>query len=336
MEGPLEDLRHAQRLAESGSFRELLDFLAERPAEDVQRSPGLSVLHAIALARLGDHAQGERWARRALRSSRRRGDPTVEVRALNVCGAIAFEGGRIDEASRFFAEGLTAAEANHDHATAGRCSNNLGNIAYLQGDWVPALGYYRMATAWFERAGWRQGLGEVWHNVASIHRERGETDLALEASDRAVDAAQKAGDRNLVAQARAGRAEAHLAGGNAMLARSEIESAREMHQDLEDDVREQEDRRIQANVSAALGDALEAESILRDVISRARDHSRPLLVAMARRDLASLLLDRGDTGAARELAHSARVGFERLSARAETRKLDDFLRRCTDESRRAG
>jgi tetratricopeptide (TPR) repeat protein len=324
----IANLRAAQELADSGRFAELLGTLQGLPEAELEESPGLVLLLAIATARLGDHLAGERWARKALRQARRKGDAVVEVRVHNVSGAIAFERGRIDEAGTCFSRGLAAAEAIADHATAGRCSNNLGNIAYLRGHYGPALGYYTMAAAAFERAEWTHGVAEVWHNVSAVHRKQEDHAEALEAAHRAVERAAASGDRNLQAQALAGRAQARLAAGDTRLALREIEEAERMHHDLGDDVRRQEDRRILANVLAARDEPEDAERILRDVIERADEHGRPLLRAKARRDLAEALSRRGLTVEARDAARLARVDFERMSAVGEVRRVDGFLDDC--------
>ena len=65
--------------------------------------------------------------------------------------------------------------------------------------------------------------------------------------------------------------------------------------------------------------------MLREVIERATEHDRPLLVASAQRDLAPVLARQGDLAAARGVARAARATFERLGATAEIRKLDAVL-----------
>src|SRR2546426_7943778 len=74
-------------------------------------------------------------------------DRPLEVRALNVCGAIALEGGGINEATYFFTRAQEEAMRDNDMATVGRCANNLGIIANMQGDYVRAVGAYTRAMA---------------------------------------------------------------------------------------------------------------------------------------------------------------------------------------------
>ena len=98
-----------------------------------------------------------------------------------------------------------------------------------------------------------------------------------------------------------------------------------MHRELRDPVLETEDLRILGGALAALGKTAEAEAQLREVIARATEHARPLLVANTERDLANLLARHGRAVEARELARSARTTFDRLRADQEIKKLDALL-----------
>jgi len=106
---------------------------------------------------------------------------------------------------------------------------------------------------------------------------------------------------------------------------SAIERAIASHRELKDPVREAEDLRIKAGALVLAGRREDAETLFRDVIARATEHGRPLLLAMAERDLAHLLIQSGDAAAGKAAAQRARSSFQRLSARAEIDKLDDLL-----------
>src|SRR5438309_9965521 len=80
----------------------------------------------IAHSRLGRLDLGQQWAMVAQLRARMLGDRTLEVRALNVSGAVALERGGIDEASYFFTRAQEQAMQDNDMATVGRCANNLG------------------------------------------------------------------------------------------------------------------------------------------------------------------------------------------------------------------
>jgi tetratricopeptide (TPR) repeat protein len=204
----------------------------------------------------------------------------------------------------------------------------MGNIRYLQGTFDRAMTHYQLALAAFQRVGLQRGVGEVWHNLAAVHRERNDAGSAFNAALRAIEAAEASGDANLLAQAIAGRAEVWLATGDPVMAHREATRALERHETLADAVRVEEDRRILAVADGALGHHSRAVGTLRLVMERGRTHERPYHVALATRDLAKELRAQGTAGDAKETAHAARVAFERLAASGEVRKLDTFLAEC--------
>jgi tetratricopeptide (TPR) repeat protein len=182
-----------------------------------------------------------------------------------------------------------------------------------------------MAIAAYQRARNDRGVAESQHNLGIAYRDQGRLADALRTADDAVQQATHAGDRSLRAQAIAGRAEISTARGDADLAIREAQLASTAHHELQDPVRETEDQRILANAIALGGKFEEAAEILREVIARAGAYSRPLLVAIAQRDLALLQLRRGREQEARHLAQQARATLVRLGATVEVAKLDRLL-----------
>ena len=98
----LEPLHEAQELADAGRYAQLVTYLNGRSQDELEQSPMLALLFGIAHSRLGRLDLGRQWARVALSRARVLGDRKVEVRALNVCGAVALERGGIDQATHFF------------------------------------------------------------------------------------------------------------------------------------------------------------------------------------------------------------------------------------------
>jgi len=109
------------------------------------------------------------------------------------------------------------------------------------------------------------------------------------------------------------------------LAILEAERALAMHRELKDAVRETEDLRILAVAVGCAGKGDEAERMLREVVERATVHGRPMLVAVAQRDLAYLLARQGEVAAAKEMARSARATFHRLGSKVEIDKMNALL-----------
>src|SRR5436309_1746723 len=321
----LAPLHAAQALADAGDYAELITYLGGRTQDELEQSPMLALLCGIGHSRLGRLDVGQQWAMVALSRARVLGDRTLEVRGLNVCGAIALERGGISEATSFFTRAQEEAMQDNDMATLGRCANNLGIIANMQGDFGRAVGAYTRAIAAYQKARNERGIAETQHNLGIAYREQGRLDDAMHATDTAMREAERLGDRRLKAQALAGRAEIQVARGDPELAIREAQRAVVIHRDLKDAVRETEDLRILAVALGAAGRKREADAMFREVIARAAKHERPLLVAIAQRDLADLLAREGNIAAAREVAETARATLERLGAKAEAEKLDALL-----------
>src|SRR3989454_882021 len=213
LRGSLAPIHVAQQYADAGRYAELLTYLGERSQDELEQSPMLTLLCGIAHGRLGRLDLGQQWAMVAQLRARLLRDRTLEVRALNVGGAIALEGGGISEATYFFTRAQEEATDDNDMATVGRCANNLGIIANMQGDYRRAVTAYTRAIASYEQAHFHRGVAEARHNLGIVCRAQGQLDRALEIAQVAIDEAQRLGDQQLTAQAVAGLAEIHVARG---------------------------------------------------------------------------------------------------------------------------
>ena len=327
MRRSLRPLHEAQRHANAGRYVELLDYLAALAREDLERSPTLLLLKAIGHARLGQMDAASAWALSALMRARMLGDRTVEVRALNISGAIALERGGINESIHYFARAQEEAMLEGDLGTVGRAANNLGVIANMQGEYGRAVGSFTTALGAYERVRNERGIAESHHNLGIVYRDQGKLAEALSAADDAVREATLADDASLRAQTLAGRAEIRTAAGDAELAIREARLAIELHRALDDQVRMAEDHRILANALAVTGKIDEAVALLTEVMAQAEAFERPLLLGSAQRDLAQLTFRRGQLEVARDLAQRARGVFVRLGARTEVEKVDHLLGR---------
>jgi tetratricopeptide (TPR) repeat protein len=325
LSGSLAPVHVAQQFADAGRYAELLTYLEQRSKDELEESALLTLLLGIAHSRLGRLEVGQQWAMVAQLRARSLKDRMMELRALNVCGAIALERGGIDEATYFFTRAQEEATDDNDMATVGRCANNLGIIANMQGDYKRAVIAYTRAIASYEQAHFGRGVAEARHNLGIVCRAQGRLDRALEIARTAIQEAHALGDQQLTGQAVAGLAEIHVSRGEGEQALAEAERAIATHREMKDPVREAEDLRIKAGALSLLGRREEAETILRSVIERASEHGRPLLHAMAERDLAVLLIHAGDVVAGKAAAQNARSIFQRLNARAEVDRLDDLL-----------
>src|SRR6266550_1673471 len=95
LRGSLAPIHVAQEYADAGKYAELLTYLEQRPKDELEESALLTLLLGIAHSRLGRLEVGQQWAMVAQLRARSLKDRMMEVRALNVCGAIALERGGI-------------------------------------------------------------------------------------------------------------------------------------------------------------------------------------------------------------------------------------------------
>src|SRR3989442_1334009 len=117
LRGNLAPLHVAQQYADAGRYAELLTYLEQRSRDELEESAMLTLLYGIAHSRLGRLEVGQQWAMVAQLRARALKDRMMEVRALNVCGAIALERGGIDEATYFFSRAQEEATDDSDMAT---------------------------------------------------------------------------------------------------------------------------------------------------------------------------------------------------------------------------
>src|SRR3989475_8071580 len=191
LRGSLAPIHVAQQFADAGRYAELLTYLEQRSKDELEESALLTLLLGIAHSRLGRLEVGQQWAMVAQVRARVLRDRTLEVRALNVCGAIALERGGIDESTYFFTRAQEEAMQENDMTTVGRCANNLGIVANMQGDYKRAVGAYTRAIAAYQKARYDHGVAESQHNLAITYREQGQLDHAIQAADAAVRQAER-------------------------------------------------------------------------------------------------------------------------------------------------
>ena len=86
----------ARELADSGRHAEVLEFFDGWSGAKIGESAQASLLYGTAFARLGHHEKGQQWIERALDRARALGEHSVETRALNARGGVAFVTGRIE------------------------------------------------------------------------------------------------------------------------------------------------------------------------------------------------------------------------------------------------
>jgi tetratricopeptide (TPR) repeat protein len=312
-------------LAERGQHRAVLDRLHALPAPTLEGRTAFALLAAEAHGRLGEHGEAQRWATLALTVARARAEQQAAMRALNALGILAVRRGDVVQAEERFGEALEAARMVQDNAMQARCLNNLGVLATLRGDPEAALGNYQLALAAYQQAGLTRGIAETHHNIGIGWFARGDHPQALAAADQAVRLAAATRDDGLLGLALTGRAEIHLAAGDADLAAAELDRAADAYVRVRLDAGLPEVWRLQAAVARRRGDLERARALLERAAVPAAGASAESL-AQVQRDLATVLEATGDAAGANQARTRARDLFAGLGATKAAAEMAALLR----------
>jgi tetratricopeptide (TPR) repeat protein len=319
-------LAELRALADQGRNRDVLERLGALPAATLEGRTAFALYAAEAHGRLGEHVEAARWAEVALVAARSRGERQAELRAVHYQGAIALRRGDVRAAERHFAEALKLARAVRDDAAQARCLNNLGIIAMLQDDPEAALTNYHLALAAYQQAGQLRGVAETHHNIGICWRERGDLRQALAAADQAVRLAAQVKDESLLGLALTGRAEIHLAIGDANLATAELARAADAYRRIRFEAGLPEVWRLQGILARRRGDRPEARRLLQAAAELAEWQGSAESLASVVRDLADLLDATGESDAAQAARKRAVELYRRLGADKAARDLAALLR----------
>ena len=152
-----------------------------------------------ALVRAGEYeeagtryAQARVWYRQALGIAEQLRDRQPEMEALCNLGRLEAARGYLDEGARAFQRSLALAEAESDRERAAVACQGLGNVLYEQSQWDGA-------EAWFARGlqfakGNRSLSGSLSLGWGETAQQRGETSVAAERLQRALETFEALGD----------------------------------------------------------------------------------------------------------------------------------------------
>ena len=121
---------------------------------------------------MGDLAAAETHAAEALTASRAAGDMPGETGALNALGIIASDRRQLPRAMAMYEQSLALARRTNHLSAQALALLNLGNTAYLRGDYAAAADYAQSALERF------QELGQQ-HNVSMALANRAQADIKL-------------------------------------------------------------------------------------------------------------------------------------------------------------
>src|SRR6266446_4806806 len=304
--------REVERWSAAGRHRDVLDALERLPPAVREGRTRGALLAAEANGRLGNFAEAAHWADLAGTLARAHGETHAELRARNYRGAIALRHGDIADAEAHFTAGLEMARALHDQTAEARGLNNLGILANIRGDPEAALANYRLAVVAYQQVGQVRGIAETYHNIGISLRDQGNAQAALGAAEEAVRLAIQAGDGQLVALASTGRAELHVALGDAAFARVELQRAEERYNRIGFQAGLPEVWRGQATVARATRDFPAAVALLQKAARLATEYGSTDTLADIERDLSVSLAASGDQSAARAARERAAALYRKI------------------------
>lgn len=308
-----DPLRKARTAVGAGDFRVAWDDL-QRAGEGVTTTAEWQLLAAMTIWRLGDFGKSRSTALQARVNYRTVGDVDGEMKAENVAAAGAFALGDLDEAEQGFLRAREMADAIGNGLLAARCANNLGNVHYYRGHYVPALNSYSLAVAGFEKERFDYGLVEAWHNMGIVLRNLDQLESSRNAADRAVDLAKKIGASRLYAQAMSSRAETLTLQGDIALARAMVDRVITQSIDLEDRLTQIDALRVLSIVDAASGDHISALKWGNESLELATELDHGWMIAAAERQLGNVYRDTGDTERALDAYRTAASNYERIGS----------------------
>lgn len=146
-------------------------------------------------------------------AARRAKSISLLCEALNVEGACYFHQGRLDAAEATFRKILGHVE-DADMKSQGLALSNLGAVVADRNDFVLAQKYFQAAHECFVVAEYIPGIIRSLHNLGGVKLDLGNINEALADFSRAKQAAENAGDMEIVGLATANIAEALAKGGD--------------------------------------------------------------------------------------------------------------------------
>jgi tetratricopeptide (TPR) repeat protein len=314
-EGPpvADPLRNARQAVRGGRFREAREALG-RLEPDEQQSAEAQLLSAMASWRLADYTASRAAAERARTQFRAIGDTDGEMRALNVAAAGAFAVGDLKAAEHGFNDALALADRLENKLMTAHCANNLGNVAYFLERHYVALGLYRLAGATFEGIGADPGLIMTWINAAVVWTELDDLDKAREASEHAVEIAERAQNRRLAGAALTAQAEAVAGQGDFSLGHAQASRGLVLARAEGDRPGEAEALRVLARITRETVEPDRAEDLARGAVAVAAELGDRWRAAEAHRELAELYVSLGRTREAQEELEASAEAFAALGA----------------------
>ncbi len=185
-------------------------------------------LHTMALCLLGrmvmdmgDYGRAKQIHQRGLVAARSLGQPALLAATLSaLAGAIYFQDGDSEQATRLSREALALRKSTADMAGQSNILKNLGNIAAANSNDVEAAAYFADAISMARHVGLPSPLAHVLIDYADILYLQGRAECAVQMYIDGLSLARQVGDRTYISAGLAGLSlVAHLHGDDAQAQR---------------------------------------------------------------------------------------------------------------------
>ncbi len=227
--------------------------------------------------------------------------------------------GQTDAALKLYKESLQIQIDLGDEQTRGMLLNNIGNIYLGEGNYQDAQTYYEQALQLREKFNVPADIAETRHNLGETATDLGMYDQALDQYHRALDLQRKAGNKQMTAYETSSLGSVFGFQGRYGASLSANEEAMKAFRDLEE--RSLKTLTIQEGYGSALaqlGKRAEADSVLQDALTLARELKSPDDIARIQGLQGDNAFYSGDLKAARQ-AYADALKLGRKERRRATR-----------------
>ncbi|HLB78433.1 MAG TPA: tetratricopeptide repeat protein, partial [Candidatus Dormibacteraeota bacterium] len=238
-----------------------------------------------------------------------------ETMARRIHGAALIPLAHYDEAGTQLGQALDLARSMGLAGSEDDCLRDLGLIAYHQGDYTTARGYYEQALALDQAIGDRRGESATLVRLGAVSRELGDSATALACYEQALAIDRATGDRDDEADGLRGIGMVAYDRGDYLAARAAYTESLTLERATGDREGQAACLAALGMVARALGDFAAAQEALDQALVMNQEIGDRCCEAAVRADLALLCYQRGDHQAAREQAQTALELASALGAR---------------------
>lgn len=149
----------------------------------------------------GYNSEGRAWNAVALSHPEAQEPSRTRANALRGAGMLAYSQDDLEEASRYFEDGLRMAQAHHDPPCEATCYNGLGLVAYMQQDYPRARRLLTESLRVNRASGNRAWEAGNLNNLGEVARREGDYDSATGYYNESVALHRATGDAHGVSTA---------------------------------------------------------------------------------------------------------------------------------------